>query len=255
MPRFAANLSFLFKELPFLDRFEAAATAGFEAVEVLFPYDNPAREITSRLAATGLKMALINTPPPNWAGGDRGFAAIPGGQDRFRHDFKRALRFARALGADHLHVMAGKAKGVVARQTFIDNLKWAAALAPRQSLTIEPINGEDMPGYFLDDFDLAAEVIGAVNAPNLGLQFDVYHAQMITGDAARVWFEHGHLARHIQVAGCPGRHEPIDGDIEYSAFFKALDHVGFSGWVSGEYHPKTDTFAGLDWIRQAGKPS
>jgi len=252
MPKFAANLNFLFKEWPFLDRFDAAAAAGFTAVEVLFPYDHAAKEITRRLTRNGLRMVLINTPPPNWAGGDRGFAAIPGGEARFRHDFTRALRFAKALGAVHLHVMAGRARGLVAKQTFIRNLQWAAAQAPRQSLTIEPINPVDMPGYFLDDFDLAAEVIEAVGAPNLGLQFDAYHAQMITGDAARVWAEHGHRTHHIQVAGCPGRHEPGACDVDYPAFFRGLDEIGYKGWVSGEYHPREDTLRGLDWIRGDG---
>ncbi len=248
MPRFAANLNFLFKELPFLERFEAAARHGFQAVEVLFPYDHAAREITERLQAHGLKMALINTPPPNWAGGDRGFAAIPGGEARFRHDFTRALRFARVLGAGHLHVMAGRAHGLVARRTYLENLKWAAAQAPRQSLTIEPINPVDMEGYFLNDFALAAQVIAEVGAPNLGLQYDAYHAQMITGDAERVWEEHGHLVRHVQVAGCPGRHEPFPCDIDYPRFFRALDVTGYKGWVSGEYHPQGLTPDGLGWM-------
>lgn len=248
MPNFAANLNFLFKEWPFLDRFDVAAGAGFKAVEVLFPYDHAAKEITRRLTRNGLQMVLINTPPPNWAGGDRGFAAIPGGEARFRHDFTRALRFARALGAVHLHVMAGRARGLVARKTFVENLKWAAAQAPGQSLTIEPINPVDMAGYFLDDFALAAEVIDEVAAPNLGLQFDAYHAQMITGDAAQVWAEHGHRAHHIQVASCPGRHEPGACDVNYASFFRDLDQSGYTGWVSGEYHPREDTLRGLDWI-------
>ena len=252
MPRFAANLDFLFKEVPFLDRFDMAAAHGFDAVEVLFPYDHAAREITDRLRAAGLKMALINTPPPNWAGGDRGFAAIPGGAERFRHDFTRALRFARVLGAQHLHVMAGRATGPEARATFVDNLKWAAAQAPRQSLTIEPINPVDMEGYFLNDFDLAAEVIDAVGAPNLGLQFDAYHAQMITGNAEGVWAAHGPLVRHVQVAGCPGRHEPVACDIDYPRFFQMLDDSGYAGWVSAEYHPQGVTTDGLGWMRGDG---
>ncbi|HHC29578.1 MAG TPA: hydroxypyruvate isomerase, partial [Rhodobacterales bacterium] len=140
MHSFAANLTMLFREYPFLDRFEMAANAGFKGVEVLFPYDDAAAQITNRLRAFGLKMVLINAPPPNWAGGERGFAAVPGQSERFRHDFRRALRFAQALGAQHLHLMAGKAKGAVARRTFVDNLAWAAARAPKMSLTIEPIN-------------------------------------------------------------------------------------------------------------------
>ena len=248
MPRFAANLSFLFRELPFLDRFQAAADAGFTAVEVLFPYDDAASEITRRLTMNGLTMVLINTPPPNWTGGERGFAALPGGTDRFRHDFKRALRFAQALRANHLHIMAGKSKGLVARKTFVDNLKWACDQAPEQSLTIEPINHTDMPDYFLHGFDQAAEIIADVDAHNLGLQFDAYHAQMITGDMLGQWDAHKHLVRHIQVGGYPGRNEPLTGEIDYPAWFRQLDAEGYKGFVSGEYHPTAQTEAGLIWL-------
>ncbi len=166
----------MFPELPLLDRFAAARAAGFDAVEILFPYDCPANDIRDGLAAHRLDLALINCPPPNYLGGPRGFAAVPGDETRFRHDFARALRYARALGARHLHVMAGAAEGVAALRVFVANLRWAAAQAPRQSLTIEPINTHDMPGYFLNDFRRAVEVIEAVGAPNLGLQFDAYHA-------------------------------------------------------------------------------
>jgi len=249
MPRFAANLTLLFRELPFFDRFEAAAEAGFTGVEVLFPYDDAAGEITRRLRAHGLKMVLINAPPPNWAGGERGFAAVPGGEARFRHDFKRAMRFAEALGALHLHIMAGKAEGTAARQVFVDNLRWAAEHAPTQSLTIEPINPLDMPGYFLNDFYQAAEILDEVGASNVNLQFDMYHAQMITGDGMAVWERHGRRARHIQVGGYPGRHEPVAGEIDYPAFFARLDAEGYAGWVSGEYNPAGRTEDGLGWIR------
>lgn len=249
MPRFAANLTMLFREYPFLDRFEVAANAGFKGVEVLFPYDDAAAQITNRLRAFGLKMVLINAPPPNWAGGERGFAAVPGQSERFRHDFRRSLRFAQALGAQHLHLMAGKARGAVARRTFVDNLAWAAAQAPKMSLTVEPINQTDMPGYFLSDFDQAAEILDEVGARNLGLQFDMYHAQMITGDGMAVWQAHGHRARHIQVGGVPGRHEPVVGEVDYPAFFAALDATGYKGWVSGEYNPEGRTVDGLGWMR------
>ena len=248
MPRFAANLTLLFRELPFLDRIQAAADHGFTGVEVLFPYDDAVSEITRRLQMAGLGMALINCPPPNWAGGERGFAAVPGLTERFRHDFKRALRYADALGAQHLHIMAGKAVGLVARQTYVENLRWAAAQAPKRSLTIEPLNGEDMPGYFLNDFDQAAEILEEVGAKNLGLQFDMYHAQMITGDGMAVWDKHGHRAVHVQVGSVPGRHEPGVGDIDYPAFFARLDAEGYKGWVAGEYHPEGDTRDGLGWL-------
>ncbi|SMR83201.1 hydroxypyruvate isomerase [Aliiroseovarius halocynthiae] len=249
MPRFAANLTLLFTELPFLDRFEAAAEAGFDAVEVLFPYEDAAPEVQRRLAAFGLHMVLINTPPPNWTGGARGFAAIPDGQDRFRHDFKRALRFAHAFNATHLHIMAGVADGDAARSIFVENLTWAAAEAPKQSLTIEPINQGDMPGYFLSDYDLAADILGEVNAPNLGLQFDAYHAHKITGDMPATWKKVKHLTRHIQIGGLPDRHEPLAGVIDYPAWFQGLDDGGYDGWVSGEYHPAGRTEDGLSWIK------
>lgn len=253
MPKFAANLTFLFRELPFLDRFEAAAEAGFSGVEVLFPYDDAASEITRRLRAFDLRMVLINAPPPNWAGGERGFAAVPGLSERFRTDFRRALRFAGALGAEHLHLMAGRAQGLVARKTYVDNLAWAAEQAPQMSLTIEPINGHDMEGYFLNDFDQAAEILDEVGAVNLGLQFDMYHAQKITGDGMAAWEKHRARVKHVQIGGVPGRHEPVKGDIDYPAFFARLDVEGYAGWVSGEYNPAGKTEAGLGWM--AGEDS
>lgn len=247
MPRFAANLSMLFRELPLQERFAAAKDAGFDAVEILFPYDEPGQIIRQLLEKTGQTLVLINAPPPNWAGGDRGFAAIPGGQERFRHDFRRARRYAEALGAWHIHVMAGVAEGSAAWQTYVDNLKWAAEAAPEQSLTIEPINPRDMPGYFLNDYDLASEILEAVGAPNLGLQFDAYHAHRITGDVMGTWAAHGHRATHVQVAGAEGRHEPSGGAIDYPAFFALLDAEGYEGFVSGEYTPTGRTVDGLAW--------
>ena len=219
---------------------------------MLFPYDDAAAEITRRLRAFELDLVLINAPPPNWAGGERGFAAVPGLSDRFRHDFRRALRFAEALGARHLHLMAGKAQGLVARKTFIDNLTWAAAQAPGASLTIEPINPVDMPGYFLNDFDQAAEILDAVGAPNLGLQFDMYHAQMITHDGMSVWDRHRARVKHIQIGGVPGRGEPVKGEVDYPAFFARLDAEGYRGWVSGEYNPAGRTEDGLGWTSPEG---
>lgn len=248
MPRFAANLTMLFTELPMLERFAAAADAGFQGVEILFPYDIPARDLSRAAIAAGLEFVLMNTPPPNWAGGPRGFAAEPGLEDRFRSDFDRALRFAEALRARHIHIMAGYAEGPDARATFTRNLAWAADRAPHVSLMIEPLNPMDQPGYFLADFDLAAEIIAQVGAPNLGLQFDSYHAQLITGDAMAVWRRHAGIVRHIQIAGVPGRHEPTGGMIDYPGFFAALDQSGYKGWVSAEYNPRALTAQGLGWL-------
>ena len=249
MLRYCANLTHLFQEYPFLERFEAAADAGFSGVEVLFPYDDAATEIVRRLNRAGLPLVLINTPPPNWTGGARGFAAIPGGESRFKTDFRRTMRYAQRLQPQHIHIMAGKASGPDAYATFVENLKWAAQEAPKQSLLIEPINSVDAPGYFLDSFELAAGVLAEVNMPNVALQFDAYHAQMISGNVLKTWNEFGHLAKHIQVAGVPGRNEPMGGDIDYPAFYSAIKNSDFKGFVSGEYNPVGRTAEGLDWMK------
>lgn len=249
MPRFAANLSWLFPELPFMERFRAARAAGFDAVEVLFPYDHPTQEIRDALVWNDLTFVLMNCPPPNATGGPQGFAAIPGLQDRFRRDFERTLRFAQVLRPRHIHIMAGAADGPEAEAAFIENLRWAAARAPRQSLTIEPINRHDMPGYFLSDYATAARVLDAVAVPHLALQFDAYHAHRITGDVLGTWSAHGHRAVHVQIAGFPGRHEPLGGEIDYPAFLTRLDAEGYRGWVSAEYAPSGTTAEGLGWMR------
>ncbi len=248
MPKIAANLTMLFTELPFLERFDAASEAGFDGVEVLFPYDDPAADILRELHATGLPLALINAPPPNYAGGPLGYAAVPGLEDRFRRDFRRVLRYARRLGAQHIHIMAGEAEGPEAQQTFLRNLGWAAAEAPGQSLTIEPLNPQDKPGYFLNDFAQAAEVIGEVGAANLGLQFDSYHAHVITGDVTGTWRDCAPLVRHVQIGDAPGRHEPGSGEIDFAGFLAALAEAGYDGWISAEYHPGGRTGDGLGWL-------
>jgi hydroxypyruvate isomerase len=251
MFRLCANLTMMWPELPFLDRFAAAARAGFAGVEVQFPYDHPAPEMLDRLAAHGLALVTINAPPPNYQGGPRGFAAVPGGEARFQGDLRRALRYAKALGARHLHVMAGVAEGPEAEATFVANLRWAAAQAPGQSLTIEPINRDDLPGYFLADPDLAARVIERVGAPNLRLQFDAYHIQRITGDVLGWWDRLAPIVTHVQIAGVPGRAEPAGGEIDWRAFFARLRASGYAGWVSGEYNPAGRTEDGLGWMAAA----
>lgn len=247
MPKFAANISMLFKELPLLDRIAAARDAGFDAVEILFPYDSAAEDIRTRLHNCNMPLVLINTPAPDWAGGDRGCAAIPGDEARFQTHFKQALHYADLLGAGMIHIMSGLASGPDARASLIDNLRWACAQAPGRKLTIEPINPADMPGYFLDDFDLAADILDQVDAPNLFLQFDLYHAQMITGDPVATWEKHCRRAVHIQIADSPGRHEPGSGRIDFAAFFARLDASGYRGHVSAEYHPAASTIDGLGW--------
>ncbi|KQI72264.1 hydroxypyruvate isomerase [Loktanella sp. 5RATIMAR09] len=248
MPKFCANLTWLFTELDFLDRFAAAKEAGFDAVEVLFPYDVNAQDILDALRRYDLQMALINCPPPNYTGGAQGFAAIPGLEERFKKDFGRALRYAQTLGARHLHIMAGVAEGAAAKETFINNLRWAAAEAPAQSLTIEPINSDTMPGYFLNDFDLGREIVTTIDAPNLRLQFDTFHAAMITGDVLGTWDAMRDITAHVQVAQMPDRGEPDQGEIDFSAFFALLDAQGYAGWVSGEYKPRRTTEDGLAWL-------
>ncbi|MBZ8117616.1 TIM barrel protein [Roseovarius sp. LXJ103] len=248
MPRFCANLSMLFQELPLLERFAAAAHAGFEAVEVLFPYDDPTPLIQRALISSGLPLALINTPPPNWTGGNRGFAAVPGSEDRFRHDFKRTLRYADVLRPRFIHIMAGAASGTDALDAFTNNLTWAAAEAPNQRLTIEPINTDDMPGYFLNDYTQAAEILDRVAAPNLHMQFDAYHAHKITGDMLTTWRTHAHRIAHIQIASPNGRHEPDRSPVDYPNFFNTLDDSGYADFVSAEYIPRTTTTEGLGWM-------
>lgn len=250
MPRFAANLTMMFTEHAPLDRFAAAAQAGFTAVEVLFPYDHPSADYRARIEAHGLALVLINVPPGNWAAGERGCAAVPGQEARFRRGLRQALAAADILQPRFIHVLSGITGHPAARATFVANLAWAAALAGQRQLTVEPINHHDMPGYWLDDFDLAAGVLDEVGAPNLGLQFDAYHAHRITGDVSAAWSRHGHRAVHVQVAGHPGRHEPLAGDIDYPAFFARLDADGYGGWVSGEYRPRAATRDGLAWAFQ-----
>ncbi len=250
MPKFCANLSMLFTEVPLLERPLAAKLAGFDAIEVLFPYDENAAELGVAIARAGLPLALINCPPPNYTDpdGPRGFAAVPAEQQRFQRAFRRAHRYAGALGAEFLHVMSGVAEGADARQVFVENLTWAAAFAPKQKITIEPINTDDMPGYFLNDFDLAMEILDEVDAPNVYLQFDAYHAAKITGDVLGTWEKVRARVAHIQVGSVPDRHEPEGGGFDYPAFFKALDKQKYKGWVSGEYRPRGRTEDNLSWI-------
>jgi len=248
MPRFAANLTLLFQEVPLLDRFAAAHAAGFEAVEVLFPYSVTPDTFKSALDQVGQTLVLFNTPAPDWANGDRGLAAVPGKEHQFRETFAKAMQYAEVLKPRFLHIMAGLASGADARQTYVENLIWAAAMSPDQSLTIEPINPTDMPGYFLNDFDLAAEILDEVAAPNLHLQFDAYHAHKITGDVIGAWADHGRRAVHVQIAGAEGRHEPDNCEIDYLALFSLLDTEKYGGFVSGEYVPKGHTEEGLGWF-------
>jgi 2-dehydrotetronate isomerase len=249
MPRFAANLTRLWAELPYLDRFDAAAEAGFSAVEVLQPYDVPAPETRHALRRNHLQMVLLSAPGPNYTGGARGFAAIPGGEARFDYDMRRAVRYAQALDALIIHVMSGNAQGDAAKATMIGNLKRVATTLPDGlCLTIGPLNPTAHPGCFMTSYDLAADIIDAVGAPNVGLLFDSYHAQVITGDALETFRALHPLIRHIQIADAPGRTAPGTGQIDFEALFQAIDGSGYDGWVSAEYSPAGRTESGLDWM-------
>ena len=246
MPRFAANLTMLFTEVPMLDRPGLAAQAGFDGVEVLFPYDHPARDWATALA--GMPLALINAPPGDWAAGDRGHAAVPGDEARFRDSFLRAADLAERLGAGRVHVMAGVARGPLAAQTYADNLAWALDAAPAQHLTIEPLNADDMPGYFLNDFDQAARILEDLCNPRIGLQFDLWHAARIHGDANAVWARHRGHVNHVQIAGFPSRAEPGGGGFDLTGLCTELDAMGYDGWVAAEYRPARATVHGLAWL-------
>ena len=250
--KFAANLTFLWAELPYLDRFSAAADAGFEAVEILFPYEAPVKETQRALTANGLQMILLNAPPPNYTGGQRGFAAQPDMVVRFRHDIQRSYRYAEALGVSFIHVMSGEAEGPAAKQTFVDNLRWAAEKAPDGvTLTIEPLNQTAMPGYYMSDYGLAAEVLAAVDAPNVALQYDSYHAQMIHGDAVAVFEEYRPMTRHIQIGDTPGRGVPGSGEVDFARLFDRIESSGYDGWISAEYHTGGRTEDTLNWMKRS----
>lgn len=247
MPKFAANLSLMFLDLPYADRFAAAARCGFGAVEVLFPYDDMAAT-QAGLAATGMDLVLVNAPTPR-AGGDLGPAATPGAEAAFRADMQPLLAQAATLGAQQIHIMSGQGDGAGARDAFVSNLRWLVQTAPQQRFTIEPLNPRDRPGYFLQSYDLAADVLDRVGSDRVGLQYDTYHAHLIHGDAMAVWRSHGARASHIQIGNPPDRGEPKAGsDVDFPAFFAAVDAAGYDGWISAEYHPSARTQDTLGWM-------
>lgn len=250
--KLAANISLLWSELPFLDRFDAAAAAGFTAVEVLFPYDISANEMQAAMRRNGQQMVLINAPPPNYTGGLRGFAARPGAEDRFRHDMRRVFRYAQALGVELVHVMSGDGRGEDCFDAMVENLKWASRHAPKHlTLTIEPLNDQDMPGYFLNDYGLAARMLDAVKKSNVRLQFDSYHAQVIHGDAVDVWRRYGLRAAHVQVGDVPGRVPPGKGKVDFDVLLDTIAGSGYDGWISAEYNPgDKPTEDSLRWMKK-----
>jgi hydroxypyruvate isomerase len=277
MPKFAANLSMMYPELPFLDRFEAAAKDGFTAVEYLFPYAYPAAELAARLKANNLEQVLFNAPPGGtdaasidaaWANNTRGTASIPGREAEFRAGVHMALAYAEALNCPRIHLMAGLIGDGQTRAsnlpTYMANLKWAAAEVAQagRDVLIEPINTRDIPGFFLNRQDHAHEIIQAIGASNLKVQMDLYHCQIVEGDVAmkiRQYLPTGRVG-HFQIAGVPERHEPDIGEINYPYLFDVIDQIsnecGWQGWVGCEYKPRLGgqpggTSAGLDWFQKA----
>ncbi|MGE0098726.1 MAG: 2-oxo-tetronate isomerase [Hydrogenophaga sp.] len=263
MPKFAANLSMLWNELPFLDRFEAAARAGFKAVEFLFPYDFMAEEIGQRLKQHRLKLVLHNMPPGNWAAGERGRACWPGHEEEFIANVTMALKYATALGTPNLHCMAGIAPSGVsesqARATLVSNLRFAAQAAKQQGvrLLLEPINHFDMPGFVVNRPRQAIDLMDEVGSDNLFLQYDIYHAQRMEGELANTIRELLPRIAHMQLADTPGRHEPGTGEIHYRYLFDHIDALGYTGHIGCEYKPRDagpgGTDKGLAWLAAHGQ--
>ena len=254
MPKFAANLSMMFTEVPFLERFAAAARAGFSAVEYLFPYDYAPEQIAAELQAHKLANVLFNLPPGDFAAGERGLASIPGRESEFAESIERGLRYATALGVPRVHAMAGLlpqgADRAVHRATYVANLRLAAAAAAKVGVTmlIEPINTRDIPGYFLNTQADAHAIREEIGAPNLKLQMDLYHAQIVEGDLATKLRRYLPQVGHIQIAGVPGRHEPNVGEVNYEWIFRVLEELRYDGFVGCEYRPAAGTAAGLEWM-------
>ena len=253
MKGFAANLSMLFTEAPFLDRFERAARAGFRLVELQFPYEAPAEVVAQKLRSAGLTMVLHNLPAGDWAKGDRGTACNPQRVDEFRAGVAKGISYAKTLGVPQLNCLAGippaGADETLVRRTFVDNLRFAAKALKEAGLKllVEPINNYDVPGFWLNGTTKAVSVIDEVGADNLYLQYDVYHAQRCEGELAATIARHLPRIAHIQVADNPGRNEPGSGEINYPFLFAHLKRIGYAGWIGAEYIPKGDTAEGLKW--------
>jgi 2-dehydrotetronate isomerase len=253
MPRFAANLGHLFTERPLIERFGAAAAAGFAAVELQFPYDTPTGAVIAELKQHNLTQLAVNTPQ----GPEFGLAALPGRERDFEAAFKRALDYVTAIGGTGIHCMAGVVpvnERPAAEKVFIANMTRAAATAAKSNITllIEPINPRDRPGYFLSHVEHAADLVGRIGAPNVRVQFDFYHIQIVGGDLTRRFEKFLPVVGHVQIAAVPTRHEPDEGEINYPAVFAAIDKSGYAGWIGCEYKPRTRTEEGLGWAKPYG---
>ena len=257
MPRFAANLTMMFNEVPFLDRFKAASEAGFTAVEFLFPYEHSPEEVAAKAKAAGVQIVLFNMPAGDWAAGERGITGIPGREQEFRDGMDKALKYAGHLGVPRLHAMAGIAPAgadpAACRATLIANLKYAAEKLGAQNLTLllEAINTRDMPGFLVSTQKDSHSICEAVGAANLKMQMDLYHMQVMEGDLATSLKRYAPQCGHIQIAGCPERHEPDTGEVRYEYLFRVIDEIGYPGWVGCEYRPAGKTTDGLRWFRAA----
>ena len=262
MPKFAANFSFLYQEMPFLDRYAAAAKDGFKGVEFLFPYEFDKHELAARLAGHGLQQVLFNAPPGDWANGERGLACLAGREAEFRISINTALEYADALQCPRVHVVAGllpkDATRDSVRSTYVSNIRYAAREAAKQGvdILIEPLNLRDNPGFFLNRQDHAHDLLADVGEPNAKVQFDLYHCQIVEGDLAmklKTYLPTGKVG-HIQMAGVPTRNEPGVGEVNYKYIFALLDELGWDGWVGCEYRPARGAVAngtsdGLGWMR------
>jgi hydroxypyruvate isomerase len=258
MPRFAANISTMFTDRPFAERIQAAAAAGFQAIECQFPYEVAAGELRRRLADAGVELILLNTPPGDFTAGERGLAGLPGREAEFRSTLERALDYAQALNCPQVHVMAGIKPAGVAKEACLEvykaNLRSAAeACGPAGRVAlIEPINTRDIPGYLLNTPAEAAALMAELGVSSLMLQFDFYHAQIMTGDLARSFERHLPIIGHVQIAGVPERHEPDVGEVNYPYLFDLIDRLGYAGWVGCEYFPAGSAEAGLGWAYRYG---
>ncbi|MCP5208369.1 MAG: hydroxypyruvate isomerase [Hahellaceae bacterium] len=255
MPKFAANLSMLFTELPFLERFSAARQAGFDGVEYLFPYDWPISDLQDRLQRSQLQQVLFNLPPGDWEGGERGIACHPDRQDEFRSGVELAIKYAKALGCSQLNCLSGiapvDADKALIESTLVQNINYAAQRLARENirLMVEAINSRvDIPGFWLDTSAKVVDLIKRLGTDNAYLQFDIYHAQIMHGDILRHISKYLGTIGHIQFADNPGRHEPGTGELNFRSIFKALDEMGYRGWVSAEYRPKLTTLESLRWF-------
>ncbi|WP_428246613.1 hydroxypyruvate isomerase family protein [Ferrovibrio sp.] len=258
MPRFSANLTFLFQEYAFLDRLAVAREQGFDAVEFMYQPDQSPAAIAAALRDNGLELVLMNTPAGNFEAGERGLACLPQQRQAFRTSIHRAFEVASAAGCKRLHVMAGVEPAGADRRAleacFLDNLAWAAEQAARAGLTLllEPINRRDIPGYFLHDYDVAERILREMALPHLRLQFDMYHVQVVHGDVSKRLERQLPLIEHIQIANPPDRREPGNGELDYGFLLGRLDQLGYAGWVGCEYRPAGDTLDSLGWIRPWG---